>query len=157
MDQELPDSALSITLRTGEWLLWNGQPHRFESLKGERARIREPSSQRIHEVSVAELRGLPSLTLDELYSRLNRQRESRSEQWSTAERREDVIRTVMSGTHALMSATHPGATDRIAGPRQQDRQKARILPTSPAARTWIAERQQCWPEAYRRESWIELS
>jgi len=59
--------------------------------------------------------------------------------------------------HALMSATHPGATDRIAGPRQQDRQKARILPTSPAARTWIAERQQCWPEAYRREWWIELS
>ena len=98
MDQELPDSALSITLRTGEWVLWNGQPHRFASLKGERARIQEPSSQRIHEVSVAELRGLPSLALDELDSRLNRQRESRSEQWSTAEWREDVIRTVMSGT-----------------------------------------------------------
>lgn len=99
MDQELPDSALSITLRTGEWLLWNGQPHRFESLKkGGRAQIREPSSQRIYEVSVAELRGLPSLALHELDSRLNRQRESSSDQWSTAERREDVIRTVMSGS-----------------------------------------------------------
>jgi hypothetical protein len=38
---EHPDSALRLELRAGEWMLWEGRVHRFEGLKGSRARILE--------------------------------------------------------------------------------------------------------------------
>jgi putative transposase len=96
MDHKLPESAITIILQSGEWVLWNGRPHRFEGLNGERARIREATSQRLFDVSVAELRGLPSLTLEELDERVERQRVSDMDQWSHAERREDIIREAMN-------------------------------------------------------------
>jgi hypothetical protein len=64
----------------------------FRIDNGERARIREATSQRMYDVSVAELRGLPSFAPEEFNERLERQRKSNKEQWSNAERREDIIR-----------------------------------------------------------------
>ena len=55
-------------------------------------RIREATSQRMYDVRVAELRGLPSFAPKELDGRIERQRKSNKEQWSNAERREDIIR-----------------------------------------------------------------
>jgi putative transposase len=92
-------SGLQIALQKGEWVLWNDRPHRFESLAGDRARIREAGSARIIEVGVSELRGLPALSLDEAErdERLEHRRQSSDEAWSDAERREQIIRCAISG------------------------------------------------------------
>jgi hypothetical protein len=52
MDRELPESAITITLQSGEWVLWNGRPHRFESLNGERDRIRSEAAKLLHKDKV---------------------------------------------------------------------------------------------------------
>ena len=77
-------------------MLWDGRPHRFESLKSNRARIREASSAELREVSVAELRGLPSLPEPELDRRLEQLRETKTIAWTAAQQREAVIRDVMN-------------------------------------------------------------
>jgi hypothetical protein len=48
MDRELLESAITITLQSGEWVLWNGRPHRFESLNGVRAGIRSEPAKLLH-------------------------------------------------------------------------------------------------------------
>jgi hypothetical protein len=57
--------------------------------------------------------------------------------------------------HSLMSASHSGASDRTGRDSPQERQALRVLPSS-AARSWLATRQQGWPDPYRRRWWIDL-
>jgi putative transposase len=96
-DQDSLHSALRLDLRPGEWVLWSGRPHRFESLRGARARIRDSDSKEIREVNVAELRGLPALALEDLDERLDRQHTSGDPIWETATEREEVIRQAILG------------------------------------------------------------
>jgi hypothetical protein len=58
--------------------------------------------------------------------------------------------------HALMTQRHEDAPDRTTGPSPQNRQAARIQRSPIAAREWLADRQQSWPCAYRREFWIDV-
>src|SRR5882724_8036116 len=96
-DQDSLNSALRLDLRTGEWVLWSGRPHRFESLRGTRARIRDSNSRELREVDVAEIRGLPTLAIEDLDERLNLRRTSDYPTWQTAIRREEIIRQTMVG------------------------------------------------------------
>jgi hypothetical protein len=96
-DQDCLKSALRLELSPGEWVLWSGRPHRFESLRGARARIRDSSSQEMREVNVAEIRGLPALALEDLDERLDRQRTSGDPIWEKATQREEVVRRAMVG------------------------------------------------------------
>ena len=91
------NSALRLDLRPGEWVLWSGRPHRFESLRGACARIRDSSSKEMREVNVAELRGLPALALEDLDERLDRQHTSGDPIWEKAAQREEVIRRAIVG------------------------------------------------------------
>ena len=58
--------------------------------------------------------------------------------------------------HAFMATCHSAASDRPSGPSAQDRQAAWISRSPPAARHWLAERQESWPSAHRRDRWIEV-
>ena len=58
--------------------------------------------------------------------------------------------------HALMATCHSAASDRPSGPSSQDRQAAWISRSAPAARHWLAERQESWPTSYSRKRWIEV-
>jgi len=97
-------------LRPGEWVLWEGRPHRFEALKGVRARIREASSKLLREVSVTELWALPSLPISDLDDRLDCQRTTDKLDWSVAQQREAIIRDAMIGdgpaTPRINAAAH---------------------------------------------------
>ena len=84
-------------------MLWSGRPHRFESLQGAKARIRDSSSKEIREVSLTELRGLPSLAVEELDERLERQRKSSDEAWNAAQMREEIVRRAMIGSDPATS------------------------------------------------------
>jgi putative transposase len=91
------NSALRLDLRPGEWVLWSGRPHRFESLRGACACIRDSNSKELREVNVAEIRGLPALTLEDLDERLARQHTSGDPIWDMATQREEVIRKAILG------------------------------------------------------------
>jgi hypothetical protein len=56
--------------------------------------------------------------------------------------------------HALMSASHVGASDRDPTASLQERQAAYLRRAAPVARTWLANRQRQWPVEYRRRWWI---
>jgi hypothetical protein len=56
--------------------------------------------------------------------------------------------------HALMSASHVGASDRDPTASLQERQAAYLRRAAPVARTWLANRQRQWPAEYRRRWWI---
>jgi len=58
--------------------------------------------------------------------------------------------------HALLASCHTDASDRSTGATPQDRQIARILGSAPAGREWLADRQDSWPAAYRRQWWIDI-
>jgi hypothetical protein len=94
-DQDSLNSALRLDLRPGEWVLWSGRPHRFESLRGTCARIRDSNSTELREVDVAEIRGMPTLALENLDERLDGLRTSGDPTWQTAMQREEIIRQVM--------------------------------------------------------------
>jgi putative transposase len=96
-DQDSLNSALRLDLRPGEWVLWSGRPHRFESLRGARARIRDSNSKELREVDVAEIRGLPTLAIEDLDERLDLRRTSDYPTWQTAIQREEIIRQTMVG------------------------------------------------------------
>ncbi len=96
-DPDSLNSALRIDLRPGEWVLWSGRPHRFESLHGGFARIRDSNSKELREVNVAEIRGLPTLALEDLDDRLDRSRTSDDPSWQTATLREEIIREALVG------------------------------------------------------------
>src|SRR5260370_19853447 len=96
-DQDSLNSALRLDLRPGEWVLWSGRPHRFESLRGAYAHIRDSKSKEMREVHVAEIRGLPALSLEDLDERLDRQHTSGDPIWQKATQREVVIRRTIVG------------------------------------------------------------
>lgn len=96
-EQDSLNSALRLDLRPGEWVLWSGRAHRFESLRGTRARIRDSKSKELREVDVAEIRGLPTLALEDLDERLDLRRTADYPTWQTAIQREEIIRQTMIG------------------------------------------------------------
>lgn len=78
-------------------MLWDSCAHRFEGLKDDQARIRDPVSGELREVPVAELRALPTLPAVELDQRLERSRTIENSEWTEARRRETIIRQAISG------------------------------------------------------------
>jgi hypothetical protein len=58
--------------------------------------------------------------------------------------------------HAFMATCHVAASDRRSGRTTQDRQATWLSRSSPAARQWLALRQESWPPSYRRERWIDV-
>ena len=88
MDESQPVSALRIDLRPGEWALWQGRIHRIEWLIGEHVRIRDASSAELHEVPIAELRGVARMPAAEMDRRLEQQRTIPDGDWLLARRRE---------------------------------------------------------------------
>jgi putative transposase len=96
-DPDSLNSTLRLDLRPGEWVLWSGRPHRFESLRGAYAHIRDSKSKEMREVHVAEIRGLPALTFEDLDERLDRQHTSGDPIWQKATQREEVIRRAILG------------------------------------------------------------
>jgi hypothetical protein len=56
--------------------------------------------------------------------------------------------------HALMSASHVGASDRDGNSSLQERQASYLRRAGPAARAWLAYQQRQWPAEYRRRWWI---
>jgi hypothetical protein len=56
--------------------------------------------------------------------------------------------------HALMSASHVGASDRDANSSLQERKVSYLRRAAPAARAWLANQQRQWPADYRRRWWI---
>jgi hypothetical protein len=58
--------------------------------------------------------------------------------------------------HAFMATCHIAASDRRSGRTTQDRQAAWLSRSSPAARQWLALRQESWAPSYRRERWIDV-
>jgi hypothetical protein len=66
-------------------------------LHGGFARIRDSNSKELREVNVAEIRGLPTLALEDLDDRLDRSRTSDDPSWQTATLREEIIREALVG------------------------------------------------------------
>ena len=58
--------------------------------------------------------------------------------------------------HAFMATCHIAASDRPSGMTTQDRQAAWLPRSAPAARRWLALRQESWPTSYRHERWIDV-
>jgi hypothetical protein len=56
--------------------------------------------------------------------------------------------------HALMSASHVGASDRDANSSLRERQTSYLRRAAPAARAWLANQQVQWPAEYRPRWWI---
>jgi hypothetical protein len=65
-------SAVRLDLRPGEWVLWKARPFRFVSLQGSTASIRDSVNAELHQVAVADLRGLPSLPPEDFDQRVDR-------------------------------------------------------------------------------------
>ena len=96
-------SAVRLDLRPGEWVLWNARPFRFVSLQGSTASIRDSVNAELHEVPVADLRGMPSLPPEDLDHRLDRLRTVSDQNWSLARQHESIIRELL-GSHGSMAA-----------------------------------------------------
>ncbi len=58
--------------------------------------------------------------------------------------------------HALLASCHTDASDRPPGLTPQDRQTARMLRSARAGWEWLADRQERWPAACRRQWWIDI-
>ena len=67
-----------------------------------------------------------------------------------------VLGAALWAAHAFMATCHIAASDRRSGRTTQDRQAAWLSRSSPAARQWLALRQESWPPSYRRERWIDV-
>ena len=94
---ERVSSAVQLDLRPGEWVLWKARPFRFVSLKGSTASIRYSVNAELHEVAVADLRGMPSLPPEDLDQRVDRLLRTTSDQsWSLAQQRESIIRDLLN-------------------------------------------------------------
>jgi hypothetical protein len=108
---ERMSSAVRLDLRPGEWVLWKARPFRFVSLQGSTASIRDSGNAELHEVAVADLRGMPSLPPEDLDRRVDRLRTTSEESWSLAQQRESIIRELLNreGSMAERLATTPKA------------------------------------------------
>ena len=88
-------SAIRLELRPGEWVLWKARPFRFVALRGCVASIRDSVNAKLHEGSVAELRGMPSLPREDFDQRVDRVRTASELSWSVAKQRESVIQDLL--------------------------------------------------------------
>jgi hypothetical protein len=79
-------------------VLWDGRVCRLESLRGARARIQDTSGDDIREVSVTELRAIPSFPTLQLHQRLEILRDVDQAVWTKAQQREAAIRDALHGT-----------------------------------------------------------
>jgi hypothetical protein len=93
---ERVSSAVRLDLRPGEWVLWKACPFRFVSLQGSTASIRDSVNAELHEVAVADLRGMPSLPPEDLDQRVGRLRTISDQSWSLAQQRESIIRELLN-------------------------------------------------------------
>ena len=109
MNELRSPSALRIDLRAGEWILWRDRIHRIERLYGERVRIRDASTGELHEVPIAEVRGIESLPAGETDRRLERQRTVDPGDWLIAREREAVIAQLLQGGGTLAARVAQGA------------------------------------------------
>jgi hypothetical protein len=89
-------SAVRLDLRPGEWVLWKARPFRFVALQGSTASIRDSVNAELHEVAVADLRGMPSLPPEDFDQRVERLRTTSDESWSLAQQRESIIRELLN-------------------------------------------------------------
>src|SRR5277367_2992295 len=96
-------SAVRLDLRPGGWVFWNARPFRFVSLQGSTASIRDSGNAELHEVPVADLRGMPSLPPEDLDHRLDQLRTVSDQNWTLARQRESIIRELL-GSHGSMAA-----------------------------------------------------
>lgn len=87
-------------------MLWENRVYRFESLSGDRARIRATDSADLRDVLVRDLRGLPSLSIAELNQRNDVLGTADSPSWTKAQRRETVIQEALqkSGSATAVAA-----------------------------------------------------
>jgi len=102
-------SALRFELRSGEWVLWDARPHRFESLANDRARIRDAFTNEVRDVAVAALRALPSLPAAARDARLDHRRTADPDDWSLAKRREVAIRRALTGDGSTVERVRAAA------------------------------------------------
>jgi putative transposase len=93
---ERVSSAVRLDLRPGEWVLWKARPFRFVSLRGSTASIRDSVNAELHEVAVADLRGMPCLPPEDLDQRVDRLRTTSDQSWSLAQQRESIIRELLN-------------------------------------------------------------
>jgi hypothetical protein len=88
---ELVSSVIRLELRPGEWVLWKARPFRFVSLHGSTASICDSVNAELHEVAVADLRGMPSLPPEDFAQRVDRRRTASNQRWSLAQQRESIM------------------------------------------------------------------
>ena len=118
-------SALRLELRPGEWVLWDARPHRFEFLLGDRARLRDPTTAELREVSVSEIRGLPCLPQIDFDARMETARTTDAVRWAVAESRETIIRAYLDGDGTIGTRLRAAADALGVSPRTIRRLVAR--------------------------------
>jgi hypothetical protein len=96
-----------------------------------------------------------------LIGRLRRMSASQYPEQRTTRTLQDIAAPKVRGAalwvaHAFMATCHIAASDRPSGMTTQDRQAAWLSRSAPAARQWLALRQESWPSSYRRERSIEI-
>jgi hypothetical protein len=89
------------------------RPFRFISLHGSTASIRDPVNAELHEVAVADLRGMPSLSAEDFDQRVDRLRTVSDQSWSLARQRESTIRELLN-REGSMAQRLAAAADRAA-------------------------------------------
>jgi hypothetical protein len=89
------NSAVRLELRPGEGVLWQARPFRLVSLHGNTASIRDSVSAELHEVAVADLRGMPSLPPEDFDERVDRLRTASDQSRSLAQQRESIIKELL--------------------------------------------------------------
>jgi hypothetical protein len=114
---ERVSSAVRLDLRPGEWVLWEARPFRFVSLQGSTASIRDSVNAELHEVAVAELRGMPSLPPEDLDQRVDRLRTASDQSWSSAQQRESIIRELLNREGSMAERLAAAATVLGVSPR----------------------------------------
>lgn len=133
-------SAIRLELRPGEWVLWDTRPHRFETLLGDRARLRDPTAAELRDVPVSEIRGLPTLPLTEIDARMETARTIDPSVWSMAQSREAAVRAFLDGdgpvgnrlsTAANLLGVTPRTVRRLAARYRVSAQTTSLVPRLP--------------------------
>jgi hypothetical protein len=127
-------------LRPGEWVLWKARPFRFVSLQGSTATIRDSVNAELHEVAVADLRGMPSLPPEDLDQRVDRLRTASDPNWSLAQQRESVIRELLN-REGTMTARLAAAAEALG----VSRRTVRVLSSNTAPH----RKQPVWSQSRR--------
>jgi hypothetical protein len=88
---ELVSSVIRLELWPGEWVLWKARPFRFVSLHGSTASIRDSVNAELHEMAVADLRGMPSPPPEDFAQQVDRLRTASVQSWSLAQQRKSIM------------------------------------------------------------------